>query len=102
MSHVYKILTLEEWDKFSKEGVFSGNKMDIKDGYIHMSSNEEQYLRVLNKYYSDQEQVIILHINKQNISNLRMEPIKNGDLYPHQYGDLQLEWCDLIQYCNIE
>jgi uncharacterized protein (DUF952 family) len=88
---VYKILLKDEWDTFQASGEFLGTQLDLKDGYIHMSSTEEQMLRVKNKFYKD-EQVYLLKIDLSKLDNLKYEPISNGDLYPHQYGKLMLEW----------
>ena len=88
---VYKILRNDEWDNFLASGEFAGTPLDLEDVYIHMSSTEEQMIRVKNKFYKD-EQVYLLKINSSKLDNLKYEPISNGDLYPHQYGKLMLEW----------
>ena len=90
MSTVYKILTNAEFRAFTAEGVFSGNAMDKKDGYIHMSSNVVQYERIRKKYYSTEEKVCLLNIDASRLDNLKYEAISSGDIYPHQYGILKL------------
>lgn len=87
---VYKILLKPEWEKFQELKEFAGTNMDLKDGYIHMSSTEEQMTRVKQKYYKDEE-VYLLQIDSNKLDKLKYEPISNGDLYPHQYGKLLLE-----------
>lgn len=88
---VYKILLESELDEFVATGEFIGTALDLRDGYIHMSSTEEQMTRVKNKYYKDQK-VYLLKIDSSKLDNLKYEPISNGDLYPHQYGKLMLDW----------
>ena len=88
---VYKILTEDQLTSFIKSGKFDGTDLDKKDGYIHMSSNQEQIKRVRNKYYSDHPTVWLLHIDVTKLDNLKYEPISSGDIYPHQYGKLYLD-----------
>lgn len=85
----YKILTITEFDKFTKEKIFLGTPLDIKDGYIHMSSTKKQMERVKQKYYKDQK-IYLLEIDLDKLNNVKFEPISNGDIYPHQYGELKL------------
>lgn len=38
---VYKILTPDEWDDWASNDVFEGAGIDIKDGYIHLSTDRQ-------------------------------------------------------------
>jgi uncharacterized protein (DUF952 family) len=38
--YVYKLLTTEQWNEMQEERVFKGSPVDLKDGYIHLSSKE--------------------------------------------------------------
>lgn len=98
-SVIYKILTEKELNIFKISGEFNGTLLDIKDGYIHMSSTEEQVKRVKNKYYQN-EKVYLLEIDASKLDNLKYEKISNGDIYPHQYGKLLLE--DVISTSYLE
>jgi hypothetical protein len=40
-SKVFKILTKEQWAAWKANGVFTGAGVDIKDGYIHLSTSEQ-------------------------------------------------------------
>ena len=97
--NIYKILTKQEFKSFLSEGIFSGSKLDKRDGYIHLSSNELQYTRVRNKYYAEHDKVHLLHINSAKLSNLRYETTSSGDIYPHQYGSLKIS--DVIKVEEI-
>ena len=52
-----------------------------------MSSTKEQMDRVIEKYYKSIS-VYLLKIDLSKLSDVRFEPITNGDIYPHQYGTL--------------
>lgn len=89
-STAFKILTVTEWVQFQKIKQFAGTPLDLKDGYIHMSSTKEQMDRVKDKYYKNQD-VYLLQINLDKLNNVKFELISNGDIYPHQYGKLELD-----------
>lgn len=95
----YKILTIVEFQKFMKDGKFLGTSLDLKDGYIHMSSTKQQMERVKNKYYKDEE-VYLLEIDLTRLDNVKFEPISNGDLYPHHYGILKFS--DVVSHEIIQ
>jgi uncharacterized protein (DUF952 family) len=91
MDFVYKIFTKDEWNQFSKDGVFKGNPDDIRDGFIHLC-NKEQLDFVLNKFFKDRDD---LEIKKLSTESLR-ESLKwegaDDQLFPHYYADLKIEW----------
>ena len=92
--NVYKILSIEEWDKAQKSGFINTN-LDIKDGFIHFST-ASQLATSLELYFSNHQEVILLLPNMKKIkANLKYESIKpdskrNG-FFAHLYGDLSTE-----------
>ena len=95
---VYKILEKNEWENFFKDKKFSGTSLDLKDGYIHMSSTQAQMERIKEKYYKDKK-ALLLHINLDKLmetNKLKYEPISNGDLYPHLYDDLLIDQVEKV------
>lgn len=86
----YKILEVEEWQDFQQSKVFQGTALDKRDGYIHMSQFKDQMLRVKDKYYKNKA-IYLLQIDSKKLSNVKFEPASNGDLYPHEYGNLNFD-----------
>ena len=41
MSLVYKVCTKEEWDHAILNKFYIGSEIDIKDGFIHLSTKEQ-------------------------------------------------------------
>jgi hypothetical protein len=41
VSLVYKVVSQQEWAAAEREGVFLGSAIDSRDGYIHLSSDEQ-------------------------------------------------------------
>lgn len=87
----YKILLPEEWNQFQITKEFKGTDGDLKDGYIHMCKNEEQLLRIINKYFNNKDHVVI-KLDPLKMPNVIFEPISNGDLYPHLYEPLKISY----------
>jgi len=84
----YKIITVEEWKTLCENECFNGTELDKRDGFIHMTANLIQTEQVRNKYYKNKP-IILLKLNFQNIlQNVKMEEAKNGDVYPHLYGQM--------------
>ena len=73
--NVYKILSIEEWDKAQKSG-FINTDLDIKDGFIHFST-ASQLATSLELYFSNHKEVILILPNMKKIgANLKYESTK--------------------------
>ena len=58
------------------------------EGFIHCSYLS-QVEGVLGRYYGDAQEVVLLTIDTSKLSSpLRKEAAKNGEVYPHIYGDI--------------
>ena len=69
-----------------KKKKFFGNKLDIKTGFIHLST-KSQIKNTIEKYYKNEDSVIIFKINVKDIAkNLKWEISRNNQLFPHLYG----------------
>lgn len=90
---VFKLLTIDEWNQFKSEGKFVGTMNDINSGFIHMSQNMEQVNRIKQKYYSNEIAVLLsIDTNLLPIENFKYEPISTGEIYPHLYRALEIEY----------
>ena len=87
LEYIFKILDKEEWTKAKNSGVYSGSSKDLKDGYIHFSE-EDQVLETLKKYFSKQNDLILLKVHTLHLDHLLWEQASNGDMYPHLYSPL--------------
>ena len=85
-SFVYRVMLNNEWDEFKKKKKFFGNKLDIQSGFIHLST-KSQIKNTIEKYYKNQDSIIIFKINVKDIAkNLKWEISRNNQLFPHLYG----------------
>ena len=84
---VYKILTQTEWLKAREEGAFSGSLIDLRDGFIHLSTRD-QVSETLRLHFSGQTELLLVEFGAKEIDLLIWEPSRGGQLFPHVYGKL--------------
>ena len=67
MSHIYKVLTEEEWENAISLG-YVVTELDKEDGFIHLSTSKQLSL-TLHLYFKDYKNVILLEINQDSIND---------------------------------
>lgn len=88
MSRVYKILSRAEWEAALKTGVLAGSPLDVQDGYIHLST-AEQAPETARLHFHGRADLVLLECETVALgANLRWEPSRGGQLFPHYYGGL--------------
>jgi uncharacterized protein (DUF952 family) len=86
--HVYKILPRPEWIAAQDAGVFQGSAIDLKDGYIHLST-AAQAAETARLHFAGQEGLVLLKLRAAELgAALRWEPSRGGQLFPHLYRTL--------------
>ena len=93
-TNVYKILTQEEWLISKKTGHLTTD-LDIKDGFIHLST-AKQLAATLYYFFEKDESLILIQFNSNDLgSNLVFEEPypkeKRKGLFPHFYSQLNIE-----------
>lgn len=84
---VYKILRAAEWAAFQRDASFAGSADDLRDGYIHMST-DAQTAGTMTKYFAD-EAVTVLTLDTDTLGDaVRWEESRGGMLFPHLYRAL--------------
>jgi len=89
-SLAYKILTGPQMSDFLDKGSFSGAPVDLADGYIHLSA-EEQLAGTLDKHFVGQPDLWIAKVDLTTLEDaVRWEESRGGALFPHLYAELPL------------
>ena len=89
-SSAFKILTRDEWSRFSSDGVFDGAPVDLADGYIHMSTTD-QLGETLARHFAGQRDLVIAEIDLGVLGDaVRWEASRGGALFPHLYAHLPI------------
>lgn len=84
-----KILRRAEWESFQASGKFDGSPDDLRDGFIHLSTGE-QVAGTLARHFAAEPDVMLVEIDVGADAQLRFEPSRNGELFPHLYRALTL------------
>lgn len=86
----YKILTTEEFAQLRGDGHFAGSPVDLQDGYIHLST-QEQVAETAAKHFAGQDNLVLAMIDLVPLSELvKWEESRGGQQFPHLYGPLPL------------
>ena len=88
MSLIYKICDVHLWEKAKAEGQFIGAEIDLRDGFIHFST-AEQLGETLRLHFEGVTNLLLLTIDGRNL-DLKWEPARTGNLFPHLYDILPL------------
>ena len=88
MTRVYKLLTRAEWAAAEARGRFEGSAVDLADGFIHFST-AAQAPETGRRYFSGVADLLIVGFEDDALGeDLKWEPSRGGDLFPHLYGAL--------------
>jgi uncharacterized protein (DUF952 family) len=91
MTPVIKLLRAGEWAAFQRDGVFPGSPDDLRDGFIHLST-PEQAPGTAAKWFADAQGVMALTFDADELAaDLKWEPSRGGQLFPHLYRPLRLD-----------
>ena len=89
-SVAYKVLTHQQMIELERDGVFEGAPIDLADGYIHLSS-EDQLAETVAKHFAGQEGLHLVVVDLTVLGDaVKWEPSRGGQLFPHVYAPLPL------------
>jgi uncharacterized protein (DUF952 family) len=87
---IYKIAPEALWREAEKTGTFLGAPIDLADGFIHFST-EDQVRETAARHFSGQERLLLMAIDAAALgAALKYEVSRGGALFPHLYGPLDL------------
>ena len=84
---IYHIVLPKVWEEFKDKEFYEAESLKA-EGFIHCSF-AEQLDAVLERYYRDAGDVLVLTIEPEKLtSRLVNEPSTNNEIYPHIYGKI--------------
>ena len=90
MSVAWKVLTAAQMAQLLADGSFAGAPVDLADGYIHLST-EDQLAETVAKHFAGQSDLYLAAVDLTALSDtIRWEVSRGGQLFPHIYGVLPL------------
>ena len=88
---ILKILRRTEWDAFRAAGQTRGAPVDLADGYIHFST-PAQVAETAAKWFATESDLVLGAVDPDRLgADLKWEPARNGQLFPHLYRPLRVE-----------
>lgn len=88
MRLIFKIVPEDLWREAERLGVFKGAPVDLADGFIHFSS-AEQVRETAARHFAGQGGLLLAAFDANGLGvDLKWEPSRGGDLFPHLYADL--------------
>jgi uncharacterized protein (DUF952 family) len=84
---IFKVFRAAEWAAFEAGGAFSGSADDLKDGFIHLSS-EGQLEGTLAKHFAGEAGLVVAEVAVEADPALRWEASRGGAEFPHLYRPL--------------
>ena len=87
---IFKIVPSGLWAAAEAVGRFAGSPVDVSDGFIHFST-AAQAPETAARHFSGQKDLLLAAVDAAALgTDLRWEPSRGGDLFPHLYGVLPL------------
>jgi uncharacterized protein (DUF952 family) len=85
---IFKITTQDEWQNAIANGTFKGSALDLKDGYIHLST-AAQAKETARLHFAGQDRLLLVAISEDSVAaHLKWEASRGGQLFPHVYAQL--------------
>ena len=84
---IFKILRAGEWAHLRDSGSFAGSADDLRDGFIHMST-EDQLEGTLARHFAGEAGLVVIELGVEADPSLRWEVSRGGALFPHLYRPL--------------
>jgi len=91
MTRIFKIMGLSDWALAAQTGVAPPADIDRRDGYIHLST-EEQVLETARLHFAGRDDLVAAAFNAEDFGDaLKWEASRGGALFPHLYAELPSE-----------
>ena len=88
MPTIYKICRAAEWRAATAAGKYQGSVVDLRDGFIHLST-ADQVAETARRHFAGQADLVLVAVDDARLgSAIRYEPSRGGALFPHLYGAL--------------
>ncbi len=91
MNLIYKIAPAALWRKTQDQGRFDGAPIDVKDGFIHLSTAAQVEETAL-KHFAGRSDLVLIAVDANKLGDgLRYEASRGGALFPHLHAPLPLD-----------
>ncbi|MEH1835546.1 MAG: DUF952 domain-containing protein [Nostoc sp.] len=90
MKTILHIIKRQQWKEAKIIGRYRADSLD-SEGFIHCSK-PTQILKVAKRFFDNQKELVLLFIDSDQVqAEIRYEPAEIGELFPHIYGELNID-----------
>ncbi|MBD2359123.1 DUF952 domain-containing protein [Tolypothrix sp. FACHB-123] len=90
MKTIFHITSAQQWQQAKILGSYRADSLD-SEGFIHCSESQ-QLVKVANRFFRNQKKLLLLFIDTDKVtSKIRYEEAEVGELFPHIYGELNID-----------
>lgn len=90
MTAIYKIFRTPEWEAFRAQGETRGAPVDLEDGFIHFSTADQVH-ETVERHFAGETGLWLIEAEAEALGDdLKWEPARGGQLFPHLYRPLTL------------
>lgn len=90
MTTIYKICEQALWQEAQAQRSFAGSGADRRDGFIHFST-AAQLAGTAARHFAGATNLLLIAVDAAALgAQLKWEPSRGGELFPHLYGALPL------------
>ena len=89
---IYHVIDKGSWENAVEQGYYEAPSLHT-EGFIHTSSSKEQVAGVLERYYKDKKDLLLLHIDETKLTaSLKYELAPSvNEMFPHIFGPLNTD-----------
>ncbi|MEH2012456.1 DUF952 domain-containing protein [Nostoc sp.] len=90
MNTIFHITKYQQWEQTKNIGSYRADSLE-SEGFIHCSKST-QILKVAKRFFANQQELVLLFIDSEKVqAEIRYEPAEIGKLFPHVYGELNID-----------
>ncbi|MEH2275330.1 MAG: DUF952 domain-containing protein [Nostoc sp.] len=90
MNTIFHITKYQQWEQAKNIGSYRADSLE-SEGFIHCSKST-QILKVANRFFDNQQKLVLLFIDSKKVqAEIRYEPAEIDELFPHVYGELNID-----------
>lgn len=87
---VYRLIEGSVWRPLHPDDALPLRDIDRRDGYIHLST-AAQVLETARRHFAGCDDLVALEFCAEELGSvLRWEPARDGELFPHVYGQISM------------
>ena len=86
---IYKIMRGPEWAVLEAEGRTRGASIDLRDGFVHLSTRE-QVEDTARLHFAGEADLVLVAVDEARLGeDLRWEPSRGGAPFPHLFREMR-------------